>query len=107
MQQGDQTVLSLRPGGGRGSSRLFNQSSSSLIPGSNSNSSGAAAAISFGDLSLLRPHGGASALKVQSLALPMFGSGAPFAVAIRTCSSKPMPAACKVLLRQLDWCFIM
>ncbi|CAI0427576.1 unnamed protein product [Linum tenue] len=64
MQQGDQTVLSLRPGGGRGSSRLFNQSSSSLIPGSNSNSSGAAAtAISFGDLSLLRPHGGASALK--------------------------------------------
>ncbi|WCJ30121.1 Eukaryotic translation initiation factor isoform 4G-1 [Euphorbia peplus] len=46
MQQGDQTVLSLRPGGGRGSSRLFNPSSNS-----NSNSS----SISFGDLSLLRP----------------------------------------------------
>ncbi|CAL1358692.1 unnamed protein product [Linum trigynum] len=56
MQQGDQTVLSLRPGGGRGSSRLFNQSSSSpagsLIPGSNSNSN--AAGIAFGGASALK-----------------------------------------------------
>ncbi|OAY46858.1 eukaryotic translation initiation factor [Manihot esculenta] len=53
MQQGDQTVLSLRPGGGRGS-RLFNprlESSSSSALSSSS--------ISFGDLPLLRPHGGA------------------------------------------------
>ncbi|KAJ4845824.1 Eukaryotic translation initiation factor isoform 4G-1 [Turnera subulata] len=59
MQQGDQPVLSLRPGGGRGS-RLFNSSSSSL---SSSAAAAAAAAssssISFGDLPLLRPHGGA------------------------------------------------
>ncbi|CAA7046368.1 unnamed protein product [Microthlaspi erraticum] len=52
MQQGDQTVLSLRPGGGRGN-RLFGSSSSS-------------SALSFGslsssDLPLLRPHGGAPA----------------------------------------------
>lgn len=52
MQQGDQTVLSLRPGGGRGS-RLFNprlESSSSALSSSS---------IAFGDLPLLRPHGGA------------------------------------------------
>ncbi|KAG2668186.1 hypothetical protein I3843_15G143500 [Carya illinoinensis] len=53
MQQGDQTVLSLRPGGGR-PGRLLGPSSSS-----SSNS-----ATSFGsfssDLPLLRPHGGAS-----------------------------------------------
>ena len=58
MQQGDQTVLSLRPGGGRGS-RLFNprleQSSSS---------SSTSSSISFGDLPLFRPHGGATSLKV-------------------------------------------
>ncbi|KAH7569254.1 hypothetical protein JRO89_XS06G0131600 [Xanthoceras sorbifolium] len=62
MQQGDQTVLSLRPGGGRGgSSRLLGgprfESSSS------SSSSAAASALAFGsfssDLPLLRPHGGA------------------------------------------------
>ncbi|KAJ6296130.1 hypothetical protein OIU78_024045 [Salix suchowensis] len=58
MQQGDQTVLSLRPGGGRGS-RLFNprleQSSSSSTTSSS---------FSFGDLPLFRPHGGATSLKV-------------------------------------------
>ncbi|KAK2646788.1 hypothetical protein Ddye_021983 [Dipteronia dyeriana] len=62
MQQGDQTVLSLRPGGGRGggSSRLLGprfESSSSY-----SSSSAAASALAFGsfssDLPLLRPHGG-------------------------------------------------
>ncbi|CAN0838319.1 Eukaryotic translation initiation factor isoform 4G-1 [Linum grandiflorum] len=57
MQQGDQTVLSLRPGGGRGgNSRLFNPRSDS------SNNSSAAAA---GDL--LRPHGGASFFKTGDL----------------------------------------
>ncbi|CAN1811800.1 Eukaryotic translation initiation factor isoform 4G-1 [Linum perenne] len=63
MQQGDQTVLSLRPGGGRGggSSRLFNPRSHSSLIASNNNSS--AATVSFGDLSLFRPHGGASSLK--------------------------------------------
>ncbi|CAN1223672.1 Eukaryotic translation initiation factor isoform 4G-1 [Linum grandiflorum] len=69
MQQGDQIVLSLRPGGGRGggSSRLFNpRSDSSLIASNNNPSSAAAAAVSFGDLSLLRPHGGASSLKFGS-----------------------------------------
>ncbi|GMY35600.1 eukaryotic translation initiation factor-like [Fagus crenata] len=58
MQQGDQTVLSLRPGGGRGSRllgpRSFDTSSSSSSSGS---------APTFGsftsDLPLLRPHGGA------------------------------------------------
>ncbi|KAF5742092.1 eukaryotic translation initiation factor isoform 4G-1 isoform X1 [Tripterygium wilfordii] len=53
MQQTDQTVLSLRPGGGRGSrpfgSRFDNSSSSSS----------SAANLAFGDLPLLRPHGGA------------------------------------------------
>ncbi|KAK3189724.1 hypothetical protein Dsin_029285 [Dipteronia sinensis] len=63
MQQGDQTVLSLRPGGGRGGgggSRLLGprfESSSSY-----SSSSAAASALAFGsfssDLPLLRPHGG-------------------------------------------------
>ncbi|TXG60725.1 hypothetical protein EZV62_012088 [Acer yangbiense] len=63
MQQGDQTVLSLRPGGGRGgggSSRLLGprfESSSSY-----SSSSAAASDLAFGsfssDLPLLRPHGG-------------------------------------------------
>ncbi|XP_028760877.1 eukaryotic translation initiation factor [Neltuma alba] len=62
MQQGDQTVISLRPGGGRGGgggggSRLFgpryesSSSTSSTVPTFGSFSS---------DLSLLRPHGGAS-----------------------------------------------
>ncbi|KAK8550139.1 hypothetical protein V6N13_118668 [Hibiscus sabdariffa] len=50
MQQGDQTVLSLRPGGGRGNR---------LLGGSSSSSS----SLSFGslssDLPLFRPHGGA------------------------------------------------
>ncbi|KAL4278884.1 hypothetical protein GQ457_03G045320 [Hibiscus cannabinus] len=50
MQQGDQTVLSLRPGGGRGS-RLLGSSSSSV------------SSVSFGslssDLPLFRPHGAA------------------------------------------------
>lgn len=59
MQQADQTVLSLRPGGGRG--RLgggprFESSSSST-------SSSSSSAFAFGtfssDLPLLRPHGGA------------------------------------------------
>ncbi|KAK1553109.1 hypothetical protein Q3G72_029008 [Acer saccharum] len=63
MQQGDQTVLSLRPGGGRGgggSSRLLGpryESSSSY-----SSSSAAASDLAFGsfssDLPLLRPHSG-------------------------------------------------
>ncbi|ESQ42611.1 hypothetical protein EUTSA_v10012738mg [Eutrema salsugineum] len=52
MQQGDQTVLSLRPGGGRGS-RLFGSSSSS--------SSLSFGSLSSSDLPLLRPHGGAPA----------------------------------------------
>ncbi|CAH2069587.1 unnamed protein product [Thlaspi arvense] len=50
MQQGDQTVLSLRPGGGRGN-RLFGSSSSS--------SSLSFGSLSSSDLPLLRPHGGA------------------------------------------------
>ncbi|KAJ0031077.1 hypothetical protein Pint_14351 [Pistacia integerrima] len=59
MQQGDQTVLSLRPGGGRGSSnRLFGASSSS-------SSSSAPPSLAFGsfssDLPVLRPHGAAPA----------------------------------------------
>ncbi|PKI70211.1 hypothetical protein CRG98_009403, partial [Punica granatum] len=62
MQQGDQqTVLSLRPGGGRGTGglirRRFDSPSSTT-----SSSSPAAASLSFGslssDLPLLRPHGG-------------------------------------------------
>ncbi|KAE8700159.1 Eukaryotic translation initiation factor isoform 4G-1 [Hibiscus syriacus] len=51
MQQGDQTVLNLRPGGGRGSRLLGSSSSSS-------------SSLSFGsissDLPLFRPHGGAT-----------------------------------------------
>ncbi|KAB1211971.1 Eukaryotic translation initiation factor isoform 4G-1 [Morella rubra] len=53
MQQGDQTVLSLRPGGGRGS-RLLGPSSSS-----SSANSGPAFGSFSADLPLLRPHGGA------------------------------------------------
>ncbi|KAF5725884.1 eukaryotic translation initiation factor isoform 4G-1 isoform X1 [Tripterygium wilfordii] len=57
MQQSDQTVLSLRPGGGRGS-RLFG----SRFDNSSSSSSSAAAVVNlaFGDLPLLSPYGGAS-----------------------------------------------
>ncbi|XWS70860.1 hypothetical protein CRYUN_Cryun03dG0085200 [Craigia yunnanensis] len=55
MQQGDQTVLSLRPGGGRGSRLLGGPSSSS--------SSSSSYSLAFGslssDLPLFRPHGGA------------------------------------------------
>ncbi|XP_065850551.1 eukaryotic translation initiation factor [Euphorbia lathyris] len=54
MQQGDQTVLSLRPGGGRGS-RLFNP----RLESSSNSSAISSSSISFGDLPLLRPHGGA------------------------------------------------
>ncbi|KAL4284740.1 hypothetical protein GQ457_16G005040 [Hibiscus cannabinus] len=54
MQQADQTVLSLRPGGGRGG-RLF---------GGPSSSSSSSSLLAFGSLSsdapLFRPHGGAS-----------------------------------------------
>lgn len=52
MQQGDQSVLSLRPGGGRGN-RIFGSSSSS--------SSISFGSLSSSDLPLLRPHGGAPA----------------------------------------------
>lgn len=66
MQQADQSVLSLRPGGGRG--RLlgprFDSSSASPVPSSS---------LAFGsfssDLPTLRPHGAASAgfsIKVYS-----------------------------------------
>ncbi|KAE8735444.1 Eukaryotic translation initiation factor isoform 4G-1 [Hibiscus syriacus] len=55
MQQGDQTVLSLRPGGGRGG-RLFG--------GPSSSSSSSSSLFAFGslssDLPLFRPHGGSS-----------------------------------------------
>ncbi|KAL3744150.1 hypothetical protein ACJRO7_013413 [Eucalyptus globulus] len=70
MQQGDPTVLSLRPGGGRGSSRLLAprfDSSSSSASSASSAAGGAASAFAFGslslssDLPLLRPHGGLSA----------------------------------------------
>ncbi|XP_030535554.1 eukaryotic translation initiation factor-like [Rhodamnia argentea] len=58
MQQGDPTVLSLRPGGGRGSSRLL----APRFDSSSSSSTSAAASLAFGslssDLPLLRPHGG-------------------------------------------------
>ncbi|KAF2316998.1 hypothetical protein GH714_010095 [Hevea brasiliensis] len=54
MQQGDPAVLSLRPGGGRGS-RLFNP----RLESSSSSSSLSSSSIAFGDLPLLRPHGGA------------------------------------------------
>ncbi|TQD88510.1 hypothetical protein C1H46_025930 [Malus baccata] len=64
MQQGDQPVLSLRPGGGRGSGRLlgprFDSSSSAASGPSSSSSSSSLAFGSFSsDLPLLRPHGGA------------------------------------------------
>ncbi|KAE8710376.1 Eukaryotic translation initiation factor isoform 4G-1 [Hibiscus syriacus] len=55
MQQGDQTVLSLRPGGGRGN-RLFG--------GPSSSSSSSSSSLAFGsfssDLHAFRPHGGAA-----------------------------------------------
>ncbi|KAM1703599.1 hypothetical protein ACFX1X_026200 [Malus domestica] len=60
MQQGDQPVLNLRPGGGRG--RLLGPrfDSSSAASGSSSSSSSSLAFGSFSsDLPLLRPHGGA------------------------------------------------
>ncbi|XWS73110.1 hypothetical protein CRYUN_Cryun02cG0097300 [Craigia yunnanensis] len=53
MQQGDQTVLSLRPGGGRGSRLLGGPFSSS------SSSSSLAFGSVSSDLPLFRPHGGA------------------------------------------------
>ncbi|GLT80483.1 hypothetical protein SLA2020_519210 [Shorea laevis] len=56
MQQGDPTVLSLRPGGGRGSRLLAPSSSSS--------------SLSFGslssDLPLFRPHGGAPPFSIKA-----------------------------------------
>ncbi|XP_059453038.1 eukaryotic translation initiation factor-like [Corylus avellana] len=55
MQQGDQTVLSLRPGGGRGG-RLLGPSSS--LSSASSNSVPAFGSFSS-DLPYLRPHGGA------------------------------------------------
>ncbi|XP_021277478.1 eukaryotic translation initiation factor isoform X1 [Herrania umbratica] len=55
MQQGDQTVLSLRPGGGRGGRLLGGPSSSS----SSSSSSSLAFGSLSSDLPLFRPHGGA------------------------------------------------
>lgn len=69
MQQGDQTVLSLRPGGGRGggggsSSRLPGPRSDSSSSSISTSSSAALASFAFGsfssDLPLLRPHGGAA-----------------------------------------------
>lgn len=65
MQQGDQTVLSLRPGGGRGGRLLGGPSSSS----SSSSSSSLAFGSLSSDLPLFRPHGGAPppfSIKVQS-----------------------------------------
>lgn len=71
MQQGDQTVLSLRPGGGRGggggsSSRLLGPRFDSSSSSSSTSSSAAPASFAFGsfysDLPLLRPHGGAAGL---------------------------------------------
>ncbi|KAJ1433578.1 MIF4G-like, type 3 [Sesbania bispinosa] len=59
MHQGDQTVLSLRPGGGRGS-RL-------LAPRFDSSSSASSASPAFGDLPLLRSHGAApSAFSIKA-----------------------------------------
>uniref|UniRef100_A0A2P2MMB1 MI domain-containing protein n=2 Tax=Rhizophora mucronata TaxID=61149 RepID=A0A2P2MMB1_RHIMU len=68
MQQGDQTVLSLRPGGGRGSRLFFprSESSSSSIS-SLSAASSLSSSAAFGDLSLLRPHGGALPLQTGDL----------------------------------------
>ncbi|KAJ8750955.1 hypothetical protein K2173_016136 [Erythroxylum novogranatense] len=63
MQQGDQTVLSLRPGGGRGS-RLFNLRSESS---STTNSSFSPTSFAFGDAPLLRPYGGTASLKTGDL----------------------------------------
>ncbi|XP_061347457.1 eukaryotic translation initiation factor isoform X1 [Gastrolobium bilobum] len=62
MQQGDQTVLSLRPGGGRGG-RL-------LGPRFDSSSSTTSASPAFGsfsaDLPLLRPHGATSSFSIKA-----------------------------------------
>ncbi|XP_030535550.1 eukaryotic translation initiation factor-like [Rhodamnia argentea] len=61
MQQSDPTVLSLRPGGGRGSGRLLAPRFDSSSPAS----AAATASLAFGSLSsnlpLSRPHGGAVA----------------------------------------------
>lgn len=81
MQQGDQTVLSLRPGGGRG--RLLGpRFDSSASSGPSSSSSSLAFGSVSSDLPLLRPHGGASSnfsIKVYlSNLTSFFGSGSPF-----------------------------
>lgn len=68
MQQADQTVLSLRPGGG-------NRSGGRLI-GSRFDSSSSSSAFASSDLSLLRPHGGAFSIKVQSFSFSFNGSRA-------------------------------
>ncbi|KAI4335532.1 hypothetical protein L6164_014170 [Bauhinia variegata] len=57
MQQGDQTVLSLRPGGGRGGGRFIGP----RFDSSSSTASSPAFGSFSADLPLLRPHGGASA----------------------------------------------
>lgn len=62
MQQGDKSVLSLRPGGGRGN-RIFGSSSSS--------SSISFGSLSSSDLPLLRPHGAAP----SSSSFPSFKGG--------------------------------
>lgn len=54
MQQGDQTALNLRPGGGRGSRLLGPRFESS----SSASSAFAFGSLSSSDLPLLRPHGG-------------------------------------------------
>lgn len=65
MHQGDQTVLSLRPGGGRGGAGGGGGGNSRLFSGSRFDSGAGAAApsLAFGsfssDLPFLRPHGGA------------------------------------------------
>ncbi|KAH1105573.1 hypothetical protein J1N35_009341 [Gossypium stocksii] len=64
MQQGDQTVLSLRPGGGRGG-RLFGGPSSSSSSSSWSSSSLAFGSVSS-DLHLFRPHGGVSSFSIKA-----------------------------------------
>ncbi|KAJ8747611.1 hypothetical protein K2173_014473 [Erythroxylum novogranatense] len=56
MQQGDRTVLDSSPDGGRGS-KLFNPRSESSSSSNNSSS------FAFGDLPLLRPHGGVPPLE--------------------------------------------
>ncbi|XP_017621068.1 eukaryotic translation initiation factor-like [Gossypium arboreum] len=64
MQQGDQTVLSLRPGGGRGN-RLFGGPSSSSASSSSSSSSLAFGSFSS-DLPLFRSHGGGGASSLKA-----------------------------------------